>query len=143
MAMRLEIFAAAAILLPVAALAQSAKGDQQSAQQPAAGATAQPADSNAVPAAGVQADTKAQAGIGGGAAKAATKDDVKAGASVYDSKGNAIGKIDSIEGKNAVLNTGKVQVRVPLSSFAHNDKGLLFGMSKADIEAAANKNSNN
>lgn len=66
-----------------------------------------------------------------------TKADVKAGATIFDSAGNSVGTIESVQGNNAVLNTGKVQVKVPLSSLAQGDKGLTIGMSKADIEAQA------
>jgi hypothetical protein len=75
----------------------------------------------------------------GGGAKAATSADVKAGASVYDQDGNSVGKIESVDGKAAVLNTGKVQVKVPLSALARGDKGLSISMSKTEIEAAATK----
>lgn len=118
MGLRLTLIATAAIVLPAAASAQAAAQDQQSAQQPAADAAAQPAD------------TKVQA---------ATKAEVKAGVSVYDSKGKLVGKIDSVDGKSAVLNTGKVQVKVPVSSIARDEKGLAIGMSKTEIEAAASK----
>jgi len=64
---------------------------------------------------------------------------VEKGASVYDSKGQLIGKIDSVTGENAVVSTGKVKASIPIASFAKNDKGLVLAMSKAEIEAAATK----
>jgi hypothetical protein len=135
MGLKLSIIASAAILVPAAAGAQAAAQDQ--AAQPAAGAAAQQADTKA------QADTKVQADTGDKAAaasvKVATKADVKAGASVYDPNGKLVGKIDSVDGKSAVLNTGKVQVKIPLASIARDEKGLAIGMSKAEIEAAASK----
>ena len=72
-------------------------------------------------------------------AKADVKADVRAGASVFDAQGNSVGKIESVDGKDAVLNTGKVQVKIPLKSLAQNDKGLAIGMTKSEIEAAAKK----
>jgi hypothetical protein len=66
-----------------------------------------------------------------------TKADVKAGASVYDQNGDVVGKIESISAKGAVISTGTVKATVPLSSFAKSDKGLVVGMSKAEIDAAA------
>ena len=73
------------------------------------------------------------------ATKAATAADVKKGVSVYDQNGGVVGKIDSISGKNAVLNTGSARATVPISSFAKNDKGLVIGMTKAEIDAQAKK----
>ena len=57
--------------------------------------------------------------------------------SVFDSKGELIGKIDSVSGENAVVSTGKVKAEIPISNFAKNDKGLMVAMTKAEIEAAA------
>jgi hypothetical protein len=67
----------------------------------------------------------------------ATKDDLKAGASVYDAKGGVVGKIVSVSAKGALLDTGTVKATVPATSFAKNDKGLVISMTKAEIEAAA------
>jgi len=69
----------------------------------------------------------------------ATATDIKAGASVYDAKGGLVGKIDSVSSKGAVIDTGTVKATIPSSSFAKGDKGLVFGMSKAELEAAAKK----
>lgn len=65
--------------------------------------------------------------------------DVKTGASVYDSKGNLVGKIASVSSKGAVIDTGSIKATIPMSSFAKGDKGLVFGMTKAELEAAAKK----
>ena len=69
----------------------------------------------------------------------ATATDIKAGASVYDAKGGLVGKIDSVSSKGAVIDTGTVKATIPSSSFAKGDKGLVFGMTKAELEAAAKK----
>jgi hypothetical protein len=69
----------------------------------------------------------------------ATAADVKAGTSVYDQKGDVVGKIVSATAKSAVIDTGTTKVSVPLSSFGKSDKGLVIGMTKADIDAAAKK----
>jgi hypothetical protein len=69
----------------------------------------------------------------------ATAADVKAGTSVYDAKGNLVGKVDSVSSKGAVVNTGTVKAAIPTSSFAKGDKGLILGMTKAELEAAAKK----
>lgn len=73
------------------------------------------------------------------ATKAATAADVKKGVPVYDQNGGVVGKIDSVSGKNAVLSTGSTRATVPISSFAKNDKGLVIGMTKAEIDAQAKK----
>jgi hypothetical protein len=74
-----------------------------------------------------------------GATTAATAADVKAGVSVYDQKGGVVGKIDSVSGKNAVIDTGTARAQIPISSFAKSDKGLVISMTKAELEAAAKK----
>ena len=139
MTLKFTILATAVIMLPAAVGAQTAPQAQPPAEstpaQPAADATAAPAaDANAQ--ATAKTDTTADSS---GSVKAATKAEVKVGAAVYDSKGNSVGKIDSVDEKGAVLNTGKVQVKIPVASFAHGDKGLVIGMSKTEIEAAAKK----
>ncbi|MFL6830824.1 MAG: hypothetical protein ACJ8D5_09445 [Sphingomicrobium sp.] len=73
------------------------------------------------------------------APQAATADDIKKGLSVYDQKGGLVGKIDSVSAKSAVLSTGTTRAEIPLSSFAKNDKGLVIGMTKAEIDAQAKK----
>jgi hypothetical protein len=69
----------------------------------------------------------------------ATAADLKAGTSVYDQKGDLVGKIVSVSAKGAVLDTGVVKATIPVSGFAKSDKGLVVGMTKAEIDAAAKK----
>lgn len=71
--------------------------------------------------------------------KAVTSADVKAGATVHDTKGNAVGKIESVSSDSAVVSTGAARAEIPLTSFARNDKGLVIAMTKAELEAAAKK----
>jgi preprotein translocase subunit YajC len=68
---------------------------------------------------------------------AAAKVNVTQGASVSDAKGGAVGTIASVNGDVAVIDTGAVKASVPTSAFAQSDKGLLIGMTKAELEAAA------
>jgi hypothetical protein len=68
---------------------------------------------------------------------AATADDVKAGVSVYDQSGALVGKVDSVKGDGAVVNTGKARAEIPLASFGKNEKGLVVSISKADLDAQA------
>ena len=67
----------------------------------------------------------------------ATEADVKAGASVYDEKGQIVGKVDSVSSKGAIVNTGKARAEIPLSSIGKNDTGLVISVTKDEIEAKA------
>ena len=67
----------------------------------------------------------------------ATAADLKAGVSVYDQTGGIVGKIVSSNAKGVVLDTGTVRATIPAASFAKGDKGLVIGMTKSDINAAA------
>jgi hypothetical protein len=127
MGLRLTILATAAIALPAAAMAQD--------MQPTTAAPATQPQSTAP----TQADATAQTTTTTAATAPATKADVKAGASIFDTSGNSVGKIESVTAKGAVLNTGKVKVTVPISSLAKSDKGLVIAMTKTQIEAAAKK----
>lgn len=71
------------------------------------------------------------------ATQAATAADVKSGVSVYDTSGGLVGKIQSVSGANAVVDTGTVRAQIPVSSFAKNDKGLVLAMTRAQIDASA------
>ena len=73
------------------------------------------------------------------ATQAATAADVKAGVAVYDTNGGMVGKIESVSGSDAVVNTGKTRPKIPISSFAKNDKGLVMSMTKDELDATAMK----
>jgi len=60
---------------------------------------------------------------------------VTAGAAVFDASGNPVGTIESVSGANAVLSTGTVKASIPVASFAKGAKGLVVGITKADLEA--------
>jgi hypothetical protein len=163
--MRLILLATAAILLPTAVAAQEATpaseapatSAPESATPPQGSAPGQtettpgqeqtsPGDaSDLTPAVTGQTPSGQTTAKGEANAKAevattkVTKADVKAGATVSDASGNSVGKIESVTAKGAVLNTGKVKVTVPLSSLAMSGKGLVIGMTKTQIEAAAKK----
>jgi hypothetical protein len=77
-------------------------------------------------------DTTAPA-PGAPAAQAAT---AKAGDTVYDTAGEAVATIESVEGQNAVITTGSAKATVPLSSFASGPKGPTISMTKTQLEAA-------
>jgi hypothetical protein len=70
---------------------------------------------------------------------------VVAGANVVDNKGAPVGTIESVNGANAVLSTGTVKASIPVASFGKGPKGLIVGITKADLEAqvaAASKPAN-
>lgn len=60
---------------------------------------------------------------------------VTAGANVVDTAGAPVGTIESVSGANAVLSTGTVKAAIPVASFAKGPKGLVIGITKADLEA--------
>ena len=60
---------------------------------------------------------------------------VTAGAAVFDASGNPVGTIESVSGANAVLSTGTVKASIPVASFGKGAKGLVVGITKADLEA--------
>jgi hypothetical protein len=70
------------------------------------------------------------------AAPAAQAAAAKAGDTIYDSAGEAVGTIESVDGTNAVISTGTAKATVPLSAFASGPKGPTIGMTKAQLEAA-------
>lgn len=153
MGLKLTILATAAVLLPAAAMAQDMKpttppatpqstapgqtgttpGQEQTSPGQASDLT--PAVAGTTPSGQTTAEGEATAA----ATTKATKADVKAGASIFDTSGNSVGKVESVSAKGAVLNTGKVKVTVPISSLAKSDKGLVIAMTKSQIEAAAKK----
>ncbi len=67
------------------------------------------------------------------AAQAAT---AKAGDTVYDSAGEVVATVESVEGTNAVISTGASKATVPLSALASGPKGPTLGMTKSQLEAA-------
>ena len=70
---------------------------------------------------------------------AATAADLKAGVSVYDQKGDLVGKIEKVDGKTAVVSTGSARASIELSSFGKSDQGLVISMTKGELNAAAKK----
>lgn len=58
----------------------------------------------------------------------ATTADIKAGAPLRDINGVAIGTIVSLDGDQAVVDTGQTKIGVPVIAFGKDNKGLLLGM---------------
>ena len=69
--------------------------------------------------------------------RAVTLADLPAGATVHDKAGAVVGTVESATAEGAVISTGTVRVRVPIASLGLNARGLLIGMTKAELEAAA------
>lgn len=62
---------------------------------------------------------------------------VQPGMQVVDTAGNAVGVIESLKGPNVVLKTDKHEVQLPAGSFTPSNGKLLFGMTQAQVDAAA------
>jgi hypothetical protein len=146
--------AAAAIALSGAAIAQTTPSTTTTTQPtnpdetvPGHSATAPgkmqttPGQTQAVPGEASQATPAVTGQTPAAQVTQATAADVKKGALVYDSKGDLVGKIDSVSAKGAVLNTGSTRAVIPVSSFGKGEKGLVVSMTKAEIDAAGKKSS--
>ncbi len=84
-----------------------------------------------------QTATQAQTSVPAGQVVAATAADVRAGVSVVDQNGAAIGTIESADADSAVVSTGSVRADIPIASFGKNSQGLVLAMTRAQLEAAA------
>lgn len=69
------------------------------------------------------------------AAEGATE--LKVGATVSDTQGNAVGTIEAVEGEFITVSTGTNQVRLPSASFAIYPTGPVIAMTRAELDAAA------
>lgn len=70
-------------------------------------------------------------------APAATTATPTVGASVYDSAGVEIGKIESVAAGSAVVANATGKFSLPVTSLGQGPKGLAIAMTKADLDAAA------
>lgn len=107
----------------IAANAQDAAADTK-----APASTAAPAPS---------ATTSATTGASASATAAAATPAV--GATVYDTAGAEVGKIKSIAAPNFVIDTGKNSATLALTALGTGPKGPVLGMTKAELDAAAEK----
>jgi hypothetical protein len=67
------------------------------------------------------------------AAKAAT---AKAGDAIYDTAGEVVGTVESVDGSNLIISTGTNKATLPLSSLASGPNGPTISMTKAQLNAA-------
>jgi hypothetical protein len=72
-------------------------------------------------------------------AVSATAADVKAGASLRDLDGAAVGTIVSGTDQQVVVDTGQTKIGVPLNMFKKDDKGLLLGITAQQFNDAVAK----
>lgn len=61
------------------------------------------------------------------------------GATVYDTAGAEVGTIKSITAPNFVIDTGKNSATLALTALGTGPKGPVLGMTKAELDAAAEK----
>lgn len=111
--------------------AAQANAQAQTTPPTAPGATA-PAATAPAATQSTTTTTTAQAG----AAAPATQADFAAGAMVHDQTGGMVGRIETADATGAVVSTGTVRAKLPLTSFARNAQGLVISMTKAQLEAA-------
>ena len=69
----------------------------------------------------------------------ATAADLAKGVAVNDPSGQTVGTIDSTTDSAVVLLVGKHRIEVPRNTIGKNEKGLVIGLTKAEIEAGAEK----
>jgi preprotein translocase subunit YajC len=85
----------------------------------------------------VIAMTKAELETAAQGSQAQTAAAITPGAVVADTSGGAVGKIDSVDGGFAVVATPNAKVRLPTAAFAKGPNGLVIGMTRPQLEAAA------
>ena len=73
------------------------------------------------------------------AAAAAAPAEIQPGMQVVDPSGGVVGTVTGINGTNLVLKTSKHEVALPMASFTANEGKLLFGMTAAQLDAAADQ----
>ena len=121
---------------PTTAAGETGATPGQAQTSPGQASEITPAQTGTTPSGQPVSSEQAQAS---GQVTAATAADVKAGVAVFDQKGGEVGKVESVSSKGAVVSTGKARAEVPVSSLGKNDKGLVIGMTKAELEAASAK----
>jgi hypothetical protein len=132
--------ATALAMLPAgAAFAQSAATQTPGTEQAAPPAATPDATAPDATAAATSRAPEATASTETSATAAATRDDLKTGAAVFDSAGATVGTIQSVTATGAVVASGKLRAEIPAASFAKNSRGLVIGITKAEFEAAVTR----
>ncbi len=68
------------------------------------------------------------------AAPALAQDGVAVGATVYGPQGNAVGQIVSVEGGQAVIDTGKHKIPLQLEAYGPGEKGPTITVTKTQLD---------
>ena len=92
--------------------------------------------SQSQPPADAQANSSAN-GAAAGPVTPVTAADVRSGMAVVDTQGGEVGTIESVDADGAVVATGKVRAKLPLTSFGKNNLGLVISLTREQLEAAA------
>jgi hypothetical protein len=69
----------------------------------------------------------------------ATAADLAKGVAVNDPSGSPVGTIDSTTDDTVVLLVGDRRIQVSRNTIGKNEKGLVIGLTKAEIDAGADK----
>jgi outer membrane biosynthesis protein TonB len=109
----------------------------QTATPPQPQATPPQAPAQATTSVQAQASAPAQPAADAGPTVLATAADIRAGVQVRDQTGGAVGSIESVDATGAVVATGTVRAKLPLTSFGRNNQGLVISLTRAQLEAAA------
>lgn len=64
---------------------------------------------------------------------------IAAGAKVTDSKGGEVGTIAKVDGQFVIVKTDRHEVRLPVTSFTPHNGGLLFGMTRDELNAEVDR----
>jgi hypothetical protein len=113
------------------------QGEVTTQTQAAAQAPAATPPAPQQPAAAAQAQAQAQTPVAAGPTTTATDADVHAGVQVRDQTGGMVGTVESVDATGAVVATGTVRAKLPLTSFGRNNQGLVISLTRAQLEAAA------
>ena len=64
---------------------------------------------------------------------------ISVGMQIVDASGGAVGTVSAVKGDNLVVKTDKHEVQLPKASFTVDNGKLLFGMTKAQLNAEVEK----
>ena len=124
---------ALATLAPLSAYAQSSPAQSSLAQ------STPPAEATAGTTATAPLDTATPPADSAAVAAPSATATVAAGATVYGSDGAPVGKIASVAGGNAVVDTGTRKATLALNAFGSSPQGPTITVTKAQLEDAVAK----
>lgn len=62
---------------------------------------------------------------------------IAVGATVSDTKGGTVGKVEAVSGNLVTVATAKTKAQLPKTAFAQGENGLVIAMTASELEAAA------